>query len=617
VVRAATSTLPAFGHVVIVVEENNGYSSTIGSNMPNLTALYTNTAGYTGIYGGLATNYFADTHPSIGNYFTLTAGQILTNQDGDTPGCNPQSVDNIALEAQNAGKAWKAYAENLPSGIYTCGYSDPSGFYIRHVPLAYFTNINQSNVVDFGQFSTDLKNNTLPKFSFITPNGNDDAHDSSPGTADTWLQSNVINPLFTNAQFKADGLLIVVYDEDGNTSNKCGTSNPSTCGGQVEAVVASSFVKNVAGGVTSNTSYTHDNLLRLMMEGLGLSLTNMPSNIKGTSVGNMSEFFATVTSGSVTLTPSSLPFGNQTLNTIATQTLTLANGTVNSVSVGTPSIPPGAFAIQSNGCGSSLNTGLSCSIVVSFTPSAIVNYSANLSLTAGGTSFSVPLTGAGVASSVTVSPSSLPFGIVAVGSSSVLSSTLTNNGSSALTITSAFTISPTGGPFAFNGTGTCPPVGSTIAPGGNCRIDVKFAPTATGSYLGTVSVNDSAGTQTISLSGSGGSGSGGGSSTATVSPTSMSFGNTKVGTVSASKSAILTNNSTSTALTIGSIAISPNFQFAAGGTCGSTLAAGASCSINVEFAPTTTGTLTGSVTISDTASNTPQTISLSGHAKGH
>jgi phosphoesterase family protein/HYDIN/CFA65/VesB family protein/centrosomal CEP192-like protein len=614
---AYAATLPAFGHVVIVVEENHGYSQTVGSAMPYLTSLYSNTAGLVGSFGGLATNYFADTHPSIGNYFVLTAGQILSNQDGDTPGCNPQSADNIALEAQNAGKTWKAYAENLPSGIYTCGYSDPSGFYIRHVPLAYFTNINQSNVVDFSQFSTDLKNNALPNFSFITPNGGDDAHDGSLSKADSWLKSN-IGQLLASKYFQAggDGLLIVVFDEDGCPSCSGAKSTGTGAGGQVEWVAVSPSVKNVTGGATSSGSYEHENALATMAQGLGLNISKLGA---AATAAPMSDFFTTVTSGSVTLTPSSLPFGNQTLSTTATQTLSLANGTLSPVSVGSPSISPtGAFGIQSNGCISgSLAANSSCSIVVAFTPSAITNYSATLSLTAGTSNFSVPLSGAGVASTVTVSPSSLPFGIVAVGSSSMLSSTLTNNGSSALTITSAFTISPSGGPFAFNGTGTCPPVGSTIAPGGNCRIDVKFAPTATGSFTGTVSVNDSAGTQTISLSGTGGSGSGGGSSTATVSPTSMSFGNTKVGTVSAFKTATLINNSTSTALTIGSIAISPNFQFAAGGTCGSTLGAGASCSINVEFAPTTTGTLTGSVTISDTASNTPQTISLSGHAKGH
>jgi hypothetical protein len=47
-------------------------------------------------------------------------------------------------------------------------------------------------------------------------------------------------------------------------------------------------------------------------------------------------------------------------------------------------------------------------------------------------------------------------------------------------------------------------------------------------------------------------------------------------------------------------------------TCGSSLAAGASCNINVTFTPTTTGTRTGTLTITDNASNSPQTVNLSG-----
>src|SRR5438093_13769326 len=61
-------TLPAFGHVMIVPLENNAYSSVVGSSsMPYLNSLISQY--------GLATQYFPNTHPSIGNYFRLTTGQ--------------------------------------------------------------------------------------------------------------------------------------------------------------------------------------------------------------------------------------------------------------------------------------------------------------------------------------------------------------------------------------------------------------------------------------------------------------------------------------------------------------------------------------------------------------
>src|SRR5438309_11241973 len=83
-----TGTVPQFGHVVVVVEENSSYSEVIGSSdMPYLNSL---AKQY-----GLATQYFANTHPSIGNYFMLTTGQIITNDDSYT---STVDVDNIVRE---------------------------------------------------------------------------------------------------------------------------------------------------------------------------------------------------------------------------------------------------------------------------------------------------------------------------------------------------------------------------------------------------------------------------------------------------------------------------------------------------------------------------------------
>src|SRR5438876_9734203 len=76
--QASGQTLPPFGHEVIVALENNGYSSVVGSSsMPYHNSLI---AKYS-----LATNYYANTHPSIGNNFACTTGHILTNDDGQTP----------------------------------------------------------------------------------------------------------------------------------------------------------------------------------------------------------------------------------------------------------------------------------------------------------------------------------------------------------------------------------------------------------------------------------------------------------------------------------------------------------------------------------------------------
>ena len=74
---ASSGSVPQFGHVVMVLEENHSYSEVVGNSaMPYLNSL---AAQY-----GLATQYFANTHPSIGNYFMLTTGQLVTNDDAFT-----------------------------------------------------------------------------------------------------------------------------------------------------------------------------------------------------------------------------------------------------------------------------------------------------------------------------------------------------------------------------------------------------------------------------------------------------------------------------------------------------------------------------------------------------
>jgi hypothetical protein len=95
-----------------------------------------------------------------------------------------------------------------------------------------------------------------------------------------------------------------------------------------------------------------------------------------------------------------------------------------------------------------------------------------------------------------------------------------------------------------------------------------------------------------------------------LSATSLTFGSQAVGTSSAVRFTTLTNTGNAT-LTFSAV-VSGDFAFGGVGTCGSSVAAGASCTISVKFTPTTTGTRTGGVTLTDNAGNSPQTISLTG-----
>src|SRR5256886_7481384 len=234
---------------------------------------------------GLATQYYANTHPSIGNYFMLTTGQVLTNSDSEPPSSSPVSANNVVRELVAAGKTWKAYAESLPSVGYLGGDTTSGGgqYYVRHVPIAYLTDVQdsstqQQNLVPFTHFASDLAAGNLPNYSFITPTGCNDGHDWGLGTADNWLKTN-IDPLIKNAAFQKDGLLIVVFDESSNDNTNGG-------GRVVCALISPAFSKF---GYQSTLQYQHESVLRLALEGLGGTALPGPAS----SAPTMWEFFNT------------------------------------------------------------------------------------------------------------------------------------------------------------------------------------------------------------------------------------------------------------------------------------------------------------------------------------
>src|SRR5581483_307504 len=264
----SAQTLPIFNHVFVVVEENSNYSSVVGnSSMPYLNSLIKQY--------GLATHYYANTHPSIGNYFNLTTGATITNNDNFN---QTVTADNVVRHLLNAGKTWKAYEEDLPYA----GYITPNvnKYARKHCPLSFFSDVVNSseklNLVPFAQFKTDLANNSFPEYSFITPNLCNDAHDCSLGTADGWFKNN-IGPLIQSASFKNGGLLIIVFDESG--------SDNTHGGGRVAWVAISPQFSKQA--YKSTAFYQNQNTLRLMLQGLGVK--TYPGNAK--NAANMAEFF--------------------------------------------------------------------------------------------------------------------------------------------------------------------------------------------------------------------------------------------------------------------------------------------------------------------------------------
>jgi hypothetical protein len=595
--------VPQVPHVILVLEENNDYADICGPNgtgMPFLCGLKSQ--------GSFSANYYAPTHPSIGNYMDLGWGVVTTNDDTCNPNtCGfPYTADNIVREVQAAGKTWKGYAENLPSACYFG--SDVGNYAVHHSPIPYISDVQNNcanRYVAFEDanlgFAHDVAQNTLPNYSFVTPNMCDDAHDCSLSVADQWLQTNILQPLMSGGHLDAttgDTVVIVTFDESGGDN--------TNGGGLVYWFMMGKGVKQnyqSTGPTASPGFYAHESTLRVMAELLGASISGLGG---AASAPDMTEFFGTSNSPTASVSPTSLTFAGQTLGTTsAAMAVTLSNTGSTALTI-TSIAASGDFA-EADNCGTSLAAGGNCTINVTFAPTASGTRTGTLSVTdnASGSPQTVSLTGTGIGPTTTasLSPASLTFASQNVGTTSAAQTvTLTNTGSAALTVTG---ISASGD---FAETDNC---GSSVAVGAKCAISVTFTPTASGTRTGTLSVadNTSGSPQSVSLSGTGA----GSAPVVSLSPSSLTFASQTVGTTSTAQTVTLTNTGSATLTITG---ISASGDFAETDNCGSSVAAGANCAINVTFAPTASGTRTGTLSIANNASGSPQSAKLTGTGAG-
>jgi hypothetical protein len=310
----------------------------------------------------------------------------------------------------------------------------------------------------------------------------------------------------------------------------------------------------------------------------------------------------------VVLSNNSLTFAPQLLGTMsAPQSVTLTNSgseTLNISSLLPEGANPGDFASSDN-CNGSVAPGASCTISVTFTPTATGTRSATITVTdnAPAITQTFSLTGTGISPAATFSPASVAFGDVLIHTTSIVKKVfLTSSGTANLTISG---IEITGANAAdFSETNTC--TAASYAPGAKCSISVKFTPSLLAPESATLTVTDNAtnSPQTVALSGTGVPPVG-------LSPTSLSFGNVYEGVSSAAKTITLTNYQKET-LTGISVGITGSADYTQTNTCGTSIDAGKTCKITVTFKPSLIGTDDATLSVSDSASNSPQTAVLTG-----
>ncbi len=244
---AFAERLPHPDHIVVVVEENRGYSQIMDKRN---SGSYIHALAKRGM---LFTQSYGVTHPSQPNYLALFAGSTY---DVTSNACGYSfTTDNLATALLDKGFSFASYAESLPAvGDLSC----MSGAYQRkHNPITNWQNTRLPAEMNM-PFSTFANLSSgdfskLPTVSFVIPDQNNDMHDGSFAAADEWLKT-YIDP-YVSWAFKHNSLLILTWDEDSGKENN-----------QVVTLFIGPMVK--AG--TNSQRINHYNVLRTMLDMYGL-----------------------------------------------------------------------------------------------------------------------------------------------------------------------------------------------------------------------------------------------------------------------------------------------------------------------------------------------------------
>ncbi|NDE01189.1 MAG: choice-of-anchor D domain-containing protein, partial [Gammaproteobacteria bacterium] len=281
--------------------------------------------------------------------------------------------------------------------------------------------------------------------------------------------------------------------------------------------------------------------------------------------------------------------------------------------------PDNAQFTQTNDCGATLAVGATCTISVTFRPTSEGNKTASLSLISNSLTSpdQVALEGTGRSplGKVVMTPASLSFGVQTVGTtSSEQVVTIRNEGDGPLQITAlslpALQVSFTDQTsYGFPTTQDCAPsLPRTLAAGASCLINVRFAPGSTTATTGKITVTTDFGSAETTLSGTGTG------AIARVNNTLLQFGDLSVGQTSTVRTVTLRNDGNAP-LSISAINTSGTdaAQFNQSNNCGSSLVAGANCTISVTFTPTSSGSKSAAVSIAHSATGSPRLVSLTGN----
>jgi phosphatidylinositol-3-phosphatase len=316
----APASVPRYEHIFLIIEENRSYGEIIGeqSIAPNINRL---ARDY-----GVATQFYAEVHPSEANYIAMLGGDTFGIHDDDAFYCKPSSTDAYCPGSEKAGYvnhsvsqrslvdqleehnlSWRGYMESIPtagSGVARWPSSDQPGvpaeiYAVKHNGFMTFSRVQgdpklAQKIVGFDTLYGDLEAGTMPNYAHIVPNQCNEMHgrEEGPQTPEDCRKSNtpglikrgdkmvgeLVDKIMHSSVWKKreNVAIVITFDENGKAERNqgpqgcCGYDPASAAnfgGGRIPTIVISN---HGVRGVVDPTPYNHYSLLRTTEVAFGI-----------------------------------------------------------------------------------------------------------------------------------------------------------------------------------------------------------------------------------------------------------------------------------------------------------------------------------------------------------
>ncbi len=399
------------------------------------------------------------------------------------------------------------------------------------------------------------------------------------GSSVTISQANISG----SSGFQVTGLNLPLTLNSGQTATLNVTFTPQSSGAASGSI-----------SLTSTASMSDKHAVRLRMEGFANDTSTLVIQVNGEGT----------TPGVLGASPSSLNFVNVVVGSNSSQGVTVTNSGGSNATISQAIVTGAGFSVNGLTLPLTLTPGQSTGFNVVFAPQSAGTISGNVALTsdASNSTLNIPLSGISLPpGALTVSPTSLSFGTVIVGSNRQLPATLTNTGGASVTVTQA---NVSGAGFSMSGFS----LPLTLTAGQQAGFTVTFTPSSAGNASGNVTFTSNAPNPTLVLPLSGVAVLPG---TLSPNPSSLNFGNVQVGNNKSLNETV--TNTGGASLTISQVNVSGTGFSVSGITPPVTLTPNQSYTFTATFTPASAGSASGNITVVSNASNPSLSIGLSGN----